>query len=84
MAGIEFPLATEKSGCGGAVDADELAPLGGGHADVFEVGGEKLMGRQGGRCRVVRGFIGFGKLGAGFEVGARRRKRRKKLTLSKN
>ena len=68
VGGVEFPLAAEKAGRGGAVDADELAPLGGRHADVFEVGGEKLMRRQGGRCRVVRGFVGFGKLGEGFQI----------------
>ena len=45
MAGVELALAVEKPGRGRAVDADELAPLGGGHADVFEVGGEEFMGR---------------------------------------
>ena len=68
VGGVEFPLAAEKPGSGGAVDADELAPLGGGHADVFEVGGEKLMRRQRGKGFVVRGLVGFGKLGEGFEV----------------
>ena len=68
MGGIEFALATEEAGCGGAVDADEFAPLGGGHPNVFEVSGEKLMRGKSGERLVVRGFIGFGKLGEGFEV----------------
>lgn len=40
---VEFSLAAEKTGSGGAVDADEFAPLGGGHADIFKVSSEKLM-----------------------------------------
>ena len=46
MGGIELALASEKPGGGGAVDPDELAPPGGGHADVFEVGGEEFVRRQ--------------------------------------
>lgn len=46
VGGVELALATEKAGGGGAVDADELAPVRGGHADVFEVGGKELMRRQ--------------------------------------
>ncbi len=68
VSGIELALATEKAGGGGAVDADELAPLGGGHADVFEMGGEELMRRQDGKLLVVRGLVGLGELGEGFEV----------------
>ena len=60
MGGIEFSLATEETGCGGAVDAD-----------VFEVGGEELMRGPGGKCPVVGEFVGFGNLGEGFEVGYR-------------
>ncbi len=45
VAGVEFPLASEQPGGCGAVDADELAPLGGGHADVSEVSGEEFMQR---------------------------------------
>ncbi len=65
---VEFSLAAEKPRGSGAVDADELAPHGSGHADVFEMGGEELVGRQQGKSLVVRGFVGFGKLGEGFEV----------------
>ena len=39
MGSVELALATEEAGCGRAIDADELTPLGGGHTDVFEVGG---------------------------------------------
>jgi hypothetical protein len=42
MGGVELALATEKAGGGGAVDADEFAPLGSSHSDVFEVGGKEL------------------------------------------
>ena len=68
VAGVEFTLAAEKAGGGGAVDADSLAPLGGGHADVFEVSGEEFMRGQGEKGFVVRGLIGSDKLGEGFEV----------------
>ena len=68
VGGVEFPLAPEKAGGGGAVDADELAPLGGGHADVFKVSGEEFIRWQGRRCFVVGGFVGFGKRGECFEV----------------
>ena len=43
MGGTELAFTPEKAGSGGAVDADELAPIGGAHADIFQVSGEKLM-----------------------------------------
>jgi len=46
VVGVELSFSSEKAGGGRAVDADELAPCGGGHADVVEVGGKEFMGLE--------------------------------------
>ena len=62
MLGIKFSFSAQEPGSSGAVDPDEPPPCRGTHADVLEMGSEKLVGGE-------AGWLIFGRRGgAGLPV----------------